>query len=49
MDWVVMRRTSAVVMVGGLIAPTLFTLLALPIFYMLVHCDVPGGHPESRA
>jgi cobalt-zinc-cadmium resistance protein CzcA len=31
------ERPLAVVMVGGLITSTLFTLLALPTFYMLVH------------
>ena len=31
------RRPLAVVMVGGLVTSTLFTLLALPTFYLLVH------------
>jgi cobalt-zinc-cadmium resistance protein CzcA len=31
------ERPLAVVMIGGLITSTLFTLLALPTFYMLVH------------
>ena len=31
------ERPLAVVMVGGLVTSTLFTLLALPTFYMLVH------------
>ena len=31
------ERPLAVVMVGGLLTSTLFTLLALPTFYMLVH------------
>jgi cobalt-zinc-cadmium resistance protein CzcA len=31
------ERPLAVVMVGGLLTSTLFTLLALPTFYALVH------------
>ncbi len=31
------ERPLAIVMIGGLITSTLFTLLALPTFYMLVH------------
>ena len=31
------ERPLAIVMVGGLVTSTLFTLLALPTFYMLVH------------
>ncbi len=31
------ERPLAVVMIGGLITSTLFTLLALPAFYALVH------------
>jgi cobalt-zinc-cadmium resistance protein CzcA len=31
------ERPLAVVMVGGLLTSTLFTLLALPTFYLLVH------------
>jgi cobalt-zinc-cadmium resistance protein CzcA len=31
------ERPLAVVMIGGLVTSTLFTLLALPTFYMLVH------------
>ena len=31
------ERPLAVVMVGGLLTSTLFTLLALPTFYSLVH------------
>jgi cobalt-zinc-cadmium resistance protein CzcA len=31
------ERPLAIVMVGGLITSTLFTLFALPTFYMLVH------------
>jgi cobalt-zinc-cadmium resistance protein CzcA len=36
------ERPLAVVMIGGLITSTVFTLLALPTFYMLVH------HVQSR-
>jgi heavy metal efflux system protein len=32
-----LERPLAIVMIGGLITSTLFTLLALPTFYMLVH------------
>ena len=39
------ERPLAVVMVGGLISSTLFTLLALPAFYALVHRLVAGGRP----
>lgn len=31
------ERPLAVVMIGGLVTSTLFTLLALPTFYELVH------------
>ena len=31
------ERPLAVVMVGGLVTSTLFTLLALPTFYIFVH------------
>ena len=31
------ERPLAIVMIGGLVTSTLFTLLALPTFYMLVH------------
>ena len=31
------ERPLAVVMIGGLVTSTLFTLLALPTFYVLVH------------
>jgi cobalt-zinc-cadmium resistance protein CzcA len=31
------ERPLAIVMVGGLITSTLFTLLALPTFYLFVH------------
>ena len=31
------ERPLAVVMIGGLVTSTLFTLLALPTFYQLVH------------
>jgi cobalt-zinc-cadmium resistance protein CzcA len=32
-----LERPLAIVMIGGLLTSTLFTLLALPTFYMLVH------------
>jgi cobalt-zinc-cadmium resistance protein CzcA len=32
-----LERPLAIVMIGGLLSSTLFTLLALPTFYMLVH------------
>lgn len=32
-----LERPLAIVMIGGLVASTLFTLLALPTFYSLVH------------
>jgi len=31
------ERPLAIVMVGGLLTSTLFTLLALPTFYLFVH------------
>ena len=31
------ERPLAIVMVGGLVTSTLFTLLALPTFYLFVH------------
>ncbi|HEV7559300.1 MAG TPA: efflux RND transporter permease subunit, partial [Kofleriaceae bacterium] len=31
------ERPFAIVMVGGLVTSTIFTLLALPTFYQLVH------------
>ena len=31
------ERPLAIVMIGGLVTSTLFTLLALPTFYLLVH------------
>ena len=31
------ERPLAIVMIGGLVTSTLFTLLALPTFYILVH------------
>jgi cobalt-zinc-cadmium resistance protein CzcA len=40
------ERPLAVVMVGGLVTSTLFTLLALPTFYLLVH---QLGERSSRA
>jgi cobalt-zinc-cadmium resistance protein CzcA len=32
-----LERSLAIVMIGGLVMSTLFTLLALPTFYSLVH------------
>jgi cobalt-zinc-cadmium resistance protein CzcA len=32
-----LERPLAIVMIGGLVTSTLFTLLALPTFYSLVH------------
>ena len=37
------ERPLAVVMVGGLVTSTLFTLLALPAFYQWVASTIPGG------
>jgi heavy metal efflux system protein len=31
------ERPLAIVMIGGLVTSTLFTLLALPAFYLLAH------------
>ena len=31
------ERPLAIVMIGGLVTSTLFTLLALPTFYLFVH------------
>ncbi len=42
------ERPLAVVMVGGLVTSTLFTLFALPAFYLLVH-RVRGGAAATRA
>jgi cobalt-zinc-cadmium resistance protein CzcA len=44
------ERPLAVVMVGGLVTSTLFTLLALPTFYLLVHPAPVARHrgqPEN--
>lgn len=45
------ERPLAAVMVGGLVTSTLFTLLALPTFYMLVHQlrDRLARRPAARA
>ena len=32
-----LERPLAIVMIGGLLTSTVFTLLALPAFYLLVH------------
>lgn len=37
------ERPLAIVMVGGLVTSTLFTLLALPTFYLLVHMWASGS------
>jgi cobalt-zinc-cadmium resistance protein CzcA len=37
------ERPLAIVMIGGLVTSTLFTLLALPTFYLLVHQLLPRG------
>jgi cobalt-zinc-cadmium resistance protein CzcA len=41
------ERPLAVVMIGGLVTSTLFTLLALPAFYALAH-QLAGGEGGSR-
>jgi cobalt-zinc-cadmium resistance protein CzcA len=41
------ERPLAIVMIGGLVTSTLFTLLALPTFYMLVH-QITGRFAASR-
>ncbi len=38
------ERPLAVVMIGGLVTSTLFTLLVLPTFYLRVH-----GWPDGQA
>jgi cobalt-zinc-cadmium resistance protein CzcA len=46
------ERPLAIVMIGGLLTSTVFTLLALPSFYQLVHnIGAPGGpgSPGSRS
>jgi len=37
------ERPLAVVMIGGLVTSTLFTLLALPTFYLLAHQRTRAG------
>jgi cobalt-zinc-cadmium resistance protein CzcA len=37
LDGTELERPLAIVMIGGLLTSTVFTLLALPTFYMLVH------------
>ena len=44
-----LERPLAVVMIGGLLTSTLFTLLALPTFYMLVHQWRTSRAPASAA
>jgi len=43
------ERPLAIVMIGGLITSTLFTLLALPTFCQLVHRWVPVNTPQTQA
>jgi cobalt-zinc-cadmium resistance protein CzcA len=43
------ERPLAVVMIGGLITSTLFTLLALPTFYLFVHDLGEKWRPAGRA
>jgi cobalt-zinc-cadmium resistance protein CzcA len=40
------ERPLAVVMIGGLVTSTLFTLLALPAFYAYVHTRMDGRPRE---
>ena len=52
------ERPLAIVMIGGLVTSTLFTLLALPTFYLFVHdcaerrsqrtAQPQGGIDQSR-
>ncbi|HVR97805.1 MAG TPA: efflux RND transporter permease subunit, partial [Thermoanaerobaculia bacterium] len=42
------ERPLAVVMIGGLLTSTLFTLLALPTFYQLVHQWRERMHGRER-
>jgi cobalt-zinc-cadmium resistance protein CzcA len=43
------ERPLAVVMIGGLVTSTLFTLLVLPTFYLQVHGWLQGrAHPEDE-
>lgn len=41
------ERPLAVVMIGGLFTSTLFTLLALPTFYLVWHRRLQAGHVEG--
>jgi cobalt-zinc-cadmium resistance protein CzcA len=43
------ERPLTIVMIGGLITSTLFTLLALPTFCQLVHRWVPGDVSPAQA
>jgi cobalt-zinc-cadmium resistance protein CzcA len=43
------ERPLAIVMIGGLISSTLFTLLALPTFCQLVHRWAPGDTTQTEA
>jgi cobalt-zinc-cadmium resistance protein CzcA len=43
------ERPLAIVMIGGLVTSTLFTLLALPTFYLLVHDLGDRWHHGHRA
>ena len=42
------ERPLAIVMIGGLVTSTLFTLLALPTFYLLVHEWLDAGARAAR-
>ena len=42
------ERPLAIVMIGGLLTSTAFTLLALPTFYMFVHNVQQRWHPRER-
>jgi cobalt-zinc-cadmium resistance protein CzcA len=44
-----LERPLAIVMIGGLVTSTLFTLLALPTFYSLVHGLQAGWHRQPAA
>ena len=43
------ERPLAIVMIGGLVTSTLFTLLALPAFYQFVHCRRPASRLAASA
>ena len=41
------ERPLAIVMIGGLVTSTLFTLLVLPAFYLLANTVASRGLPEG--